>query len=54
MEKNELIERCRNRDKSAFQELLSKYNLYIYKYILKISKDSFLAEGLKKQEVLII
>lgn len=52
MEDSELIERCKNGDKSAFQELLSKYNLYIYKYILKISKDSFLAEDLK-QEVLI-
>jgi RNA polymerase sigma-70 factor (ECF subfamily) len=52
MEDNELIERCKNGDKSAFQELLSKYNLYIYKYLLKISKDSFLAEDLK-QEVLI-
>lgn len=52
MEDNELIEACKNGDKSAFQELLSKYNLYIYKYLLKISKDSFLAEDLK-QEVLI-
>lgn len=52
MNDNELIEKYKLGDKSALQELLLRYNLYIYKYIFKISRDSFLAEDLK-QEVLL-
>lgn len=36
----ELIYRCRNGDKAAFQELISKYHPYVFKFLLKLRKMS--------------
>jgi len=52
MEDKELIYRCRNGDKAAFQELISKYHPYVFKFLIKATENKQLAEDLT-QEVFI-
>lgn len=52
MEDKELIYRCRDGDKAAFQELISKYHPYVFKFLIKITENEQLAEDLT-QEVFI-
>lgn len=52
MEDNELIYRCRDGEKAAFQELISKYHPYVFKFLVKITENEHLAEDLT-QEVFI-
>jgi len=48
----EIIQKCKNGDKSAFQELIAKYHLFVFKFLFKISENEQLAEDLT-QEVFI-
>jgi len=52
MEDKELIYRCQNGDKATFQELISKYHPYVFKFLIKATENKQLAEDLT-QEVFI-
>lgn len=43
---NELIHRCKNGDKTAFQELISRYHPFVFKFLVKITENEQLAEDL--------
>lgn len=49
MEDNILIKRCQAGDKSAFQELITKYHPYVFKFLLKTTGDNFLSEDLTQE-----
>jgi RNA polymerase sigma-70 factor (ECF subfamily) len=44
MEDNELIIKCQNGDKRAFQELIAKYHPFVFKFLIKITGNNDLAE----------
>lgn len=46
MEDKELLHRCKNGDKTAFQELISKYHPFVYKFLVKITENEHLADDL--------
>ncbi|KPU27275.1 RNA polymerase subunit sigma-24 [Caloranaerobacter sp. TR13] len=52
MEDKKLIKRCQKGDKEAFQELISKYHPFIYKFLVKIAEDEQLAEDLTQDTFL--
>jgi RNA polymerase sigma-70 factor, ECF subfamily len=49
MEDLELIVRCKNGEKSAFEALIRMYHPLIFKYLCKISGDEMLAEDLVQE-----
>jgi RNA polymerase sigma-70 factor (ECF subfamily) len=49
MKENGLIKRCQEGEKEAFQELISKYHPYVYKFLIKITGDEYLAEDLTQE-----
>lgn len=49
MEDNELITKCKNGDKLAFETLIGKYHPLIFKYLCKISGDELVAEDLVQE-----
>ncbi len=46
MEDKELIQRCKNGDKTAFQELIIKYHPFVFKFLVKITENEHLADDL--------
>ena len=46
MKDNGLIKKCQEGEKGAVQELVSKYHPYVYKFLIKITDDEYLAEDL--------
>ncbi|OCZ49828.1 RNA polymerase sigma factor [Dehalobacter sp. TeCB1] len=46
MEDRELIRRCQHGEKAAFQELISKYHPYVFKFLVKLTGNDQLAEDL--------
>ena len=52
MNEKEIIKRCQNGDKSAFDELIRAFYPYVTKYLLKLTHDESLTEDLT-QEVFI-
>lgn len=52
MEDNERIKKCQNGDKAAFQQLISNYHPFVFKFLMKIAENEQLAEDLT-QEVFI-
>jgi len=49
MEHSVLIKRCQVGDKEAFQELISKYHPFIYKFLIRLTKDEESAEDLTQE-----
>lgn len=49
MDDNELIDKCKNGEKHAFQQLISKYHPYVNKYLGNISDDESIAEDLTQE-----
>ena len=49
MEDNKIIKRCQLGDKSAFEDLITKYHPYVYKYIIKLCGNEDLAEDLTQE-----
>jgi len=49
MEDRELIYRCQNGDKAAFQELIGKYHPYVFKFLIKAAENKQLAEDLTQE-----
>lgn len=52
MEDNKLIKRCQVGDKEAFQELISKYHPFVYKFLIKITEDERVAEDITQETFL--
>lgn len=52
MEDNKIIKRCQLGDKSAFEELITYYHPYVYRYLVRLCGNDTLAEDLT-QEVFI-
>lgn len=52
MEDNNLIKRCQQGDKEAFQLLISKYHPYVYKFLVKITENEQTAEDLTQETFL--
>lgn len=46
MEDNKIIKRCQNGDKEAFQEIISKYHPYVFKFLIRITGHKELSEDL--------
>lgn len=46
MNEKEIIKRCQNGDKAAFNELIRVFYPYVTKYLLKLSYDETLTEVL--------
>lgn len=46
MEDEKLIIRCQQGDKEAFQNLISKYHPFVYKFLIRLTGDKTLAEDL--------
>ncbi len=49
MEDKKLIKECQNGDKSAFQELISKYHPIVYKFLVRVTEDERLTEDLTQE-----
>jgi RNA polymerase sigma-70 factor, ECF subfamily len=49
MEDNELISKCKNGEKFAFEALIGKYHPLIFKYLCKISGDEVISEDLVQE-----
>ncbi|MDI6618922.1 MAG: sigma-70 family RNA polymerase sigma factor [Clostridiales bacterium] len=49
MEDKKLIKKCQNGDKSAFQELISKYHPIVYKFLVRVTEDERLTEDLTQE-----
>lgn len=49
MKDNRLIKKCQEGEKEAFQELISKYHTYVYKFLIRITGDEYLAEDLTQE-----
>lgn len=49
MEDNEIIKRCKDGEKEAFNELICKYHPFVYKYLYRISEDDQIAEDLVQE-----
>lgn len=52
MEDEKLITRCQQGDKEAFQNLISKYHPFVYKFLIRLTKDKTLAEDLTQDTFL--
>lgn len=46
MNENEVIKRCQNGDKAAFDELIRAFYPYVTKYLLKLTGSEMLTEDL--------
>jgi RNA polymerase sigma-70 factor, ECF subfamily len=46
MEDKDVIKRCKSGEKEAFQELISRYHSFVYKYIYRISQNDSIVEDL--------
>lgn len=49
MNEKEIIRRCQNGDKSAFDELIRTFYPYVTKYLLKLTHDENLTEDLTQE-----
>lgn len=49
MEVNKIIKRCKEGDKSAFEELITEYHPYVCKFLIKLCGDEDLAEDLTQE-----
>lgn len=49
MEDNKLIKRCQSGDKEAFQELISGYHPYVYKFLIKMTGDEDISEDITQE-----
>lgn len=49
MEDNKIIKRCKTGDKSAFEELITKYHPYVYKFLIKLCGDEDLSQDLTQE-----
>lgn len=49
MNEKEIIKRCQNGDKSAFDELIRTFYPYVTKYLLKLTHDENLTEDLTQE-----
>lgn len=49
MNEKELIKRCQNGDKAAFDELIRAFYPYVNKYLLKLTRDETLTEDLTQE-----
>lgn len=52
MDDNKLIKRCQVGDKEAFQELISKYHPFVYKFLIKIAENEEVAEDITQEAFL--
>lgn len=52
MDDKKLIKRCQVGDKEAFQELISKYHPFVYKFLIKITEDEQVAEDITQETFL--
>lgn len=48
MNENEVIKRCQNGDKAAFDELIRAFYPYVTKYLLKLTGSEMLTEDLNR------
>lgn len=48
MNEKEVINRCQNGDKAAFDELIRAYYPYVTKYLLKLTGSEMLTEDLNR------
>ncbi len=46
MNEKELLKRCKNGEKEAFDELIRTFYPYVTKYLLKLTRDENLSEDL--------
>lgn len=49
MDDNKLIKKCQIGDKEAFQELISKYHPFVYKFLIKIAENEEVAEDITQE-----
>ncbi|KZL91733.1 RNA polymerase sigma factor [Clostridium magnum] len=52
MEDDKLVKRCQVGDKEAFQELISKYHPFVYKFLIKITANEDVAEDITQETFL--
>lgn len=52
LDDSKLIKKCQNGDKEAFQELISKYHPFVYKFLYKLTGDEEIAEDLNQETFL--
>ncbi|MFL0198801.1 RNA polymerase sigma factor [Clostridium sp. WILCCON 0269] len=52
MDDSKLIKKCQVGDKGAFQELISKYHPFVYKFLIKITQDEEIAEDITQETFL--
>lgn len=52
MDDCKLIKMCQQGEKTAFQELISKYHPIVYKFLVKLTQDKDLAEDLTQETFL--
>lgn len=52
LEDNKLIKMCQNGDKDAFHNLINKYHSIVYKFLIKLTEDTNLAEDLTQETFL--
>ena len=46
LDDKKLIRECQKGEKEAFQELISKYHPFVYKFLVKITEDEYIAQDL--------
>lgn len=49
MEDNRLIKRCQSGDKEAFQELITRYHPYVYKFLIKMTGNEDVSEDITQE-----
>lgn len=49
MNEKEIIKRCQNGDRAAFDELIRTFYPYVAKYLLKLTQDESLCEDLTQE-----
>lgn len=49
MEDNRLIKKCQSGDKEAFQELISRYHPYVYKFLIKMTGNEDVSEDITQE-----
>jgi RNA polymerase sigma-70 factor, ECF subfamily len=49
MDDNEIIKRCKRGEKEAFQELISRYHPFVYKYLFRISDNNLIVDDLVQE-----
>lgn len=52
LDDSKLIKKCQNGDKEAFQELISKYHPFVYKFLFKLTGEEEIAEDLNQETFL--